>query len=161
MGAERFFRKPDFQLRALGTSVPEVSVSWNAASSCSRHPVIVTAVELGRTSGFAIDSAAGAFAAGSNGVALNSSAGAALATVVSPVAFVTTADAGAFAGVVAAAQSIDFVFTGLIAAAPVVVSTLASRSAANELGAMMLSIFRGAVVSPGAASAASVLRPEG
>ena len=44
MVAGRFFRKPDFQLRDVGASSPSVSFSLNASLSCSRQPVIVTAL---------------------------------------------------------------------------------------------------------------------
>jgi hypothetical protein len=38
----RFTRNPDFQVRDVGASSPDVSFSQNACSSCSRQPVIVT-----------------------------------------------------------------------------------------------------------------------
>jgi hypothetical protein len=38
----RFFRNPDFQLRDLGTSAPDVSFSENVSPSRSTHPVTVT-----------------------------------------------------------------------------------------------------------------------
>ena len=38
----RFFRNPDRQLRDVGASEPDASLSQNAWSSCSRQPVIVT-----------------------------------------------------------------------------------------------------------------------
>src|SRR4029077_12668796 len=38
----RFFRNPDRQLRDVGASEPDASLSQNASSSCSRQPVIVT-----------------------------------------------------------------------------------------------------------------------
>jgi hypothetical protein len=42
MRAGRFFRNPDRQLRAVGASEPDASLSQNVSSSCSRQPVIVT-----------------------------------------------------------------------------------------------------------------------
>jgi hypothetical protein len=38
----RFFRNPDRQLRDVGASEPDASLSQNVSSSCSRQPVIVT-----------------------------------------------------------------------------------------------------------------------
>jgi hypothetical protein len=55
--AERFFRKPDLQLRAFGASAPDVSFNKNVSSSFARHPVIVTEVTVW-TATFDLDSAA-------------------------------------------------------------------------------------------------------
>lgn len=41
---DRFLKKPDFQLRDFGASVPDVSVSQNAPSFDFTQPVIVDAV---------------------------------------------------------------------------------------------------------------------
>lgn len=64
IGNERFFRKPDLQLRDFGASVPDVSFSQIVSSSRSRHPVIVTAPEFW-ASGVGFDSTAATFAADS------------------------------------------------------------------------------------------------
>jgi hypothetical protein len=42
IGEERFFRKPDFQLRDVGAPSPAVSFSQNVSLACSTQPVIVT-----------------------------------------------------------------------------------------------------------------------
>jgi hypothetical protein len=66
----RFFRKPDFQLRDLGASAPDVSFSQNESSPAWRQPLIVTPPSLltsalvngsacGFGSAFRLDSAGG------------------------------------------------------------------------------------------------------
>ena len=61
IGAGRFFRKPDRQLRALGALAPSVSVSRKRSPSTliSRQPVMVTGVRPD-VSVFAVDTAADA-----------------------------------------------------------------------------------------------------
>src|SRR5438309_9888342 len=65
IGAERFLRKPDLQLRDVGASTPSVSFSQNVASSNSRHPEIVTCAHFS-TSAVDVDSRPGAVAADSD-----------------------------------------------------------------------------------------------
>jgi hypothetical protein len=101
IGAMPLFRKPFFQLRDFGASVPLVSFRRNVSSSRSRHPVIVTGVASGAT-GLDADSTEDAFGAAAVsasaglviGMALTLVTGMALEAVI--VAFVCGRAAGAF-----------------------------------------------------------------
>jgi hypothetical protein len=108
--AERFFRKPDFQLRDFGASAPDVSFNKNVSSSFARHPVIVTAATVGTATSevvsaaaFGVVSTAGELDPGSIAVALTDST-----TVVFSI------DAFAAADLAPAAVAGDFGATGFV-----------------------------------------------
>jgi hypothetical protein len=137
--AWRFFRKPDFQLRAFGASAPDVSFNKNVASSFARHPVMVTEVTV--STAFEVDSAAacgvvpiaGEIDTGSIAVARKDSTAVVFSIDASAAADLTTA---AVAGDVGAT---DFFVSSAADAAACSGSTIASGSAIG-FGALMLAI---------------------
>src|SRR5262245_62791919 len=77
MRAGRFFRNPDFQLRAVGAFVPDAPVNRKVPASLSRQPEIVAGAATSRTGSIAgnIDAASGC---GAGGASVCSAGGAAV-----------------------------------------------------------------------------------